>query len=120
MHGVLTPSFRNRLRLFFTIIVIIPMVAVAAVLFRLVGASDESKADARLAEAQRAATGLYQERQAEAEDAARTIARGAGLSAAIHDDDQPRIQSLLSELAAANGADRAVLRIDGTVFEAGR
>jgi GGDEF domain-containing protein/HAMP domain-containing protein len=120
MHGVLTPSFRNRLRLFFTIIVIIPMVAVAAVLFRLVGASDESKADARLAEAQRAATGLYQERQAEAEGAARTIARGAGLSGAINDDDQPRIQSLLSELAAANGADRAVLRIGDNEFEAGR
>src|SRR3712207_7250589 len=99
MHGVLTPSFRNRLRLFFTIIVIVPMLAVAAVLFRLVGASDESRADARLAEAQRAATGLYQERQANAEEAARAIARGDGLSAAIHGGDQLQIQDRLTELA---------------------
>jgi len=121
MHGVLTPSFRNRLRLFFTIIVIIPMVAVAAVLFRLVGASDESKADARLAEAQRAATGLYQERQADAEKTARAIARGKGLSAAIHSGDQRRIQGRLSALSAEKGADRVVLRLDGPgTFDAGR
>jgi len=34
----LTPSFRNRLRLFFVVIVVIPMVAVALVLFKLVSA----------------------------------------------------------------------------------
>src|SRR5829696_6754159 len=106
MHGVLTPSFRNRLRLFFTIIVIIPMVAVAAVLFRLVGASDESKADAR---------------QADAEKTARAIARGKGLSAAIHSGDQRRIQGRLSALSAEKGADRVVLRLDGPgTFDAGR
>jgi len=39
IRHLFTPSFRNRLRLFFVVIVIIPMIAVAFVLFRLVSAS---------------------------------------------------------------------------------
>ena len=39
-------SFRNRLRLFFGLIVIVPMVALGAVLFALTARSETGKADA--------------------------------------------------------------------------
>ena len=42
-------SFRNRLTLFFVLIVVVPMVAVAFVLFRLIADNESGKADARLA-----------------------------------------------------------------------
>ena len=44
-------SFRNRLTLFFVLIVVVPMVAVAFVLFRLIADNESGKADARLAAA---------------------------------------------------------------------
>jgi diguanylate cyclase (GGDEF)-like protein len=52
-------SFRNRLTLFFVVIVIVPMIAVALVLFRLIADSETGKADAGVAAAARAAGGLY-------------------------------------------------------------
>ncbi len=39
-------SFRNRLTLFFVVIVIVPMISVALVLFRLISDSETGKADA--------------------------------------------------------------------------
>ena len=47
-----TPSFRSRLRLFFVVIVVVPMITMAVVLFQLIVASERSQTDARLAEAQ--------------------------------------------------------------------
>ena len=44
---LLQPSFRSRLRLFFAVIVMIPMIAVVLVLFQLLDATDNSKQDAR-------------------------------------------------------------------------
>ena len=55
LRNLFTPSFRNRLRLFFVVIVVIPMIAVAAVLFQIVTRSEESQTDAQLSEAQRVA-----------------------------------------------------------------
>ena len=49
-RNLFTPSFRNRLRLFFLVIVVIPMIAVAVVLFQIVTRSDESQTDAQLSE----------------------------------------------------------------------
>ena len=54
-------SFRNRLTLFFVLIVVVPMVAVAFVLFSLIATSESGKADARLAATNRAAINLYRE-----------------------------------------------------------
>ena len=42
-------SFRGRLLVFFTIIVVIPMIAVALVLFKLTEDSEHGKVDSRLA-----------------------------------------------------------------------
>jgi diguanylate cyclase (GGDEF)-like protein len=69
-------SFRNRLALFFIVIVIVPMIAVAAVLFRLISDNETGKADAGLAEAARAATAVYRQ------DATGTRARAAVVAVA--------------------------------------
>ena len=52
-------SFRNRLTLFFVLIVIVPLVAVGVVVFRLIDENQRSTSDARAAAGQTAAIGLY-------------------------------------------------------------
>lgn len=63
-------SFRNRLTLFFVVIVIVPMIAVALVLFRLIADSETGKADAGVAASARAAGSLYRNETARAPRAA--------------------------------------------------
>ena len=78
------PTFRGRLRLFFAVIVIVPMIAVAGVLWHLLGESDSSRQDSRLGEAQTGAGGLYLEARRQAAAAAQAAERdvAAGLGAA--------------------------------------
>ena len=73
-------SFRNRLTLFFVLIVVVPMVAVAFVLFRLIADNESGKADARLAAKQETAINLYQEARNEADRAAVAIGARRGAS----------------------------------------
>jgi diguanylate cyclase (GGDEF)-like protein len=117
---VLTPSFRNRLRLFFFVIVVVPMVAVALVLFQLVSKSDDAEIDARLSQAQRSATGLYLADQQRAGDVAKAIARDPGLQDQIARKNQQGIQTRLSALANRSGARQAQLTLSGLgQFDAG-
>ena len=51
-------SFRSRLLVFFTIIVVVPMIAVTLVLFSLTQDSEHGKVDARLAAGVRTALSL--------------------------------------------------------------
>ena len=51
-------SFRARLTLFFFLIVIVPLISVAVIVFRLIGDNEHGQADARVAQAQTAAIGL--------------------------------------------------------------
>jgi diguanylate cyclase (GGDEF)-like protein len=67
-------SFRGRLRLFFAIIVIVPMIAVALVLFAVSESSETGKADAAIAAALRSALALYEESGERAEPALRQVA----------------------------------------------
>ncbi len=76
LRNLFTPSFRNRLRLFFVVIVIIPMIAVAFVLFRLVAESDKSQTDAQLSEAQRVTRNMLEQATDRADDAGKQIAQG--------------------------------------------
>ena len=62
-------SFRRRLALFFTIIVVIPMIAVAVVLFHLTGDSETGKADAEIAQGMRSAFAVYDAKRDDARDA---------------------------------------------------
>src|SRR5205085_12417003 len=101
-------SFRNRLAVFFIVLVILPMIVVAAVGFVLASDSEQGKTDARLSEAQRSASGLFREKQDEAESGARAFANDTQLVQAIQGGRRGPIQSRLDELARENGIRRGV------------
>ena len=113
LRNLFTPSFRNRLRLFFVVIVVIPMIAVAAVLFQIVTRSEESQTDAQLSEAQRVATNLYRESAGRANAAGRQIVADEQLREAIADKDPDRIEARLTDAARKAGARRVLLQLDG-------
>jgi diguanylate cyclase (GGDEF)-like protein len=113
-------SFRNRLTVFFIVLVILPMVVVAAVGFVLASDSEQGKTDARLSEARHAGTGLFREFQDRAQGAARVIGQDAQLSAAIHSGKRPAIQKRLITLASDARAVRATMTLEGVGrFETG-
>ncbi len=91
-------SFRSRLFLFFTIIVIVPMVAVAVVLFSLTADSENGKADARLAEGMRVALAVYGEDRAAARPELERMANDRTLATAIEDGNVARTKSRLTRL----------------------
>ena len=68
-------SFRNRLALFFVLIVIVPMLAVAFLLFRLIDESERGKIDAAIAQQHSTAVRLFGEQR---DLAAATLAEVAG------------------------------------------
>ncbi|HYH89752.1 MAG TPA: GGDEF domain-containing protein [Solirubrobacteraceae bacterium] len=114
-------SFRNRLTVFFLVLVILPMIVVAAVGFVLASDSEQGKTDARLSEAQRSASGLFREYQDRAEAAARTIARDRRLAAAIQAGRRPAIQRRFDALAQETDVARGVMTLRGSGrFETGR
>src|SRR3954454_19761693 len=76
-------SFRGRLRLFFTIIVIVPMIAVAVVLFTLTARSETGKADAGIAAGLRNAFAVYDRDSGRARPALNVVGRDPQLRAAI-------------------------------------
>src|SRR3954452_12315421 len=67
-------SFRGRLFIFFTIIVIVPMAAVAVVLFKITSESETGKADSRIAQGLTNALAVY---QADVDRAQGTLTQGA-------------------------------------------
>jgi diguanylate cyclase (GGDEF)-like protein len=114
-------SFRNRLTVFFIVLVILPMIVVAAVGFVLASDSEQGKTDARLSEAQRSASGLFREYQDRAENAAREIARDPGLAAAIQGGRRDAIQRRFDQLAGEQEVARGVMTLEpGGRFETGR
>jgi diguanylate cyclase (GGDEF)-like protein len=76
-------SFRARLRLFFVLLVIVPMIALAVVLFVLTDRSETGKADAGIAAGLRTVFGVYDEAAARAEPALREVAADPRLRAAL-------------------------------------
>lgn len=113
LRNLFTPSFRNRLRLFFMVIVVIPMIAVAAVLFQIVVRSEEGQTDAQLSEAQRVARNLYGQSASRADAAGREIVQDEGLRAAIADEKPNEIQSRLDAAAKRLKARKVLLDLDG-------
>jgi diguanylate cyclase (GGDEF)-like protein len=99
-------SFRNRLTLFFVAIVVLPMIAVAVVLFRLVSDSEHGKGNARMAQAKIAASGLFQTYQERAGAAAEEMGSDQALAGAIRDGSRARIAARLRALAAKTEAER--------------
>jgi diguanylate cyclase (GGDEF)-like protein len=116
----LQPTFRGRLRLFFAVIVIVPMIAVGAVLFQLLDASDAARLDSRLSEAQTGASGLYVQARREAAIAGSAVENDVPLASAIRDRKPAEVRNRLQALAKRIGA--AYMRLDVTgqgTFETG-
>src|SRR3954465_6421695 len=102
-------SFRNRLTLFFVLIVVVPMVAVAFVLFDLITNNEHGKADARLAANYRRAIHLYEEDRADADRAATAIGRDVQLAQALRSNDSAALQQRASALLARERISRIVI-----------
>jgi diguanylate cyclase (GGDEF)-like protein len=113
LRNLFTPSFRNRLRLFFVVIVILPMIAVGFVLFQLVSRSEQSQSDAQLSEAQRVAQNLYRDAVTRANASGGKIVADEGLRRAIADKDPTAITARLADAARKAGARRVLLDLDG-------
>jgi len=97
-------SFRKRLLLFFAIIVVVPMVAIGAVLFSLAGHSERGKADAGIAIALDVARSLYTDGRAAADGDLRRFARDARLSTAWRAGDTRVAGGHLRRLVAAHSS----------------
>src|SRR3954454_20069344 len=76
-------SFRGRLFIFFTIIVIVPMAAVAVVLFKITSESETGKADARIAQGLTTALAVYQADVDRSQSALTTVAHDPQMSRAL-------------------------------------
>jgi diguanylate cyclase (GGDEF)-like protein len=94
-------TFRGRLRLFFALIVIVPMVALGIVLFRIAATSEEGKADAGIATALDTALGVYGEEADAAEPLLRRVADDRQLRAAIADAGNRAAMRRVDQLRAA-------------------
>jgi diguanylate cyclase (GGDEF)-like protein len=102
-------SFRNRLILFFFLIVVVPMVAVGVVLFDLIANNESGKADARLNANYRAAVHLSEQDRVDAARVAREIGRDSALAEALRANDQAALTQRAGELLATKQADRIVI-----------
>jgi diguanylate cyclase (GGDEF)-like protein len=100
-------SFRARLRLFFVLLVIVPMIALAVVLFTLTARSETGKVDAEISSGVRTAFGVYEEAARGAEPALRAVASDRRLRAALA--SRSGIDVRLEELV---GGPRGVVSIE--------
>src|SRR5919107_1034312 len=101
-------SFRVRLRLFFVLIVIVPMIAVTFVVFRLSSDSEHGQADARVAARQEAAISLYYDARARADVLAARIGRDQRLADALRAGPSARtvLRGRAEQLLRETGARR--------------
>jgi hypothetical protein len=97
-------SFRSRLLLFFMIIVIVPMIAVALVLFSITSDSETGKTDAQIAQGLRAAFAVYDSDRAQARPDLNRVARDPKLATALAHGDRAA--------AAARERDRARFTVE--------
>lgn len=102
-------SFRARLTLFFVLIVIVPMLSVAIVLFRLISDNETGKADASVAAAQRAAGHLYADAQRQAGRTIQVVGSDQQLARALRSGDAPAARGRAQELARQESIERIVL-----------
>src|SRR6187551_1661633 len=102
-------SFRTRLTLFFVLIVIFPMVAVGVVVFRLISDNETAKVEARLAEGQAAAIGLYDESRKNALRTLRHVGADAAFVRAVRAGDHRAAAARARRLLGGNGVTRIVL-----------
>ena len=91
------------------VIVIVPMISVALVLFRLISDSQNGQADAGLRARVELAHNLYLREVRRADRVLRAIVRDPGLAGALNANRAPVVHRRLTRLAAADGATRVLL-----------
>src|SRR5947207_2778501 len=91
-------SFRSRLLLFFMIIVIVPMVAVALVLFSITSDSENGKADAAIAQGMRTASSIYGTDRQQARPELSALMRDPGLASALQTGQPAAVERRLRAL----------------------
>jgi diguanylate cyclase (GGDEF)-like protein len=91
-------SFRHRLTLFFVLIVVLPMIAVAALVINVTGESSSGKADARLAAGLETALSVYERDVGEARTAVDGIEDDPDLAPALASRDQARVEAVAERL----------------------
>jgi diguanylate cyclase (GGDEF)-like protein len=111
-------GFRTRLRLFFVLIVIVPMIAVTFIVFRLIAESENGQADARVAARQETAISLYYDAREDADQLAARIGRDPQLASALRKDDKNAIERAAQRLLTETRAKRIALSRDGAATTA--
>jgi diguanylate cyclase (GGDEF)-like protein len=91
-------SYRSRLTLFFGLIVVVPMIAVAVLVIQLSSQSRNGKADARLAADFQVALAVYRDDQAANSARAVAITKDQQLLGALHRGDEATIASRVAQL----------------------
>ena len=106
-------SFRNRLTFFFIVLVILPVLAVAAVGILLVRDSETNKNTASLDRARLAADSLFNDAGDQAMRVAGTVQTDDRLAEAVRDGDRAAQQDRLEALTQRTGAVRVRLTLAG-------
>jgi diguanylate cyclase (GGDEF)-like protein len=102
-------SFRNRLRLFFLMIVVAPMLAVAVVLYLLIMSSESGKDDSAVNAKTVVARRMAREAQDDALRAGRAISRDVPFATAIRRNNAEALQTRADDLLRREGAKRIVI-----------
>jgi diguanylate cyclase (GGDEF)-like protein len=103
-------SFRGRLTLFFLLIVVLPMIAVAVLVTQVTTQSSHGKADARLAAGLESALAVYRDDVAQARKGAKDVARASSLSTALHSGQRTTVEAVADRLARENGLRSLIIR----------
>jgi diguanylate cyclase (GGDEF)-like protein len=113
-------SLRSRLRLFFLLIVVVPMIAVGVVLYVLIASNEAGKADATVSAQKNVATAMYDDARREASTAGHAIASDVPFATAVRRNDIEALQTRAGDLlerqrvkriVVAKGANRAVVDV---------
>jgi diguanylate cyclase (GGDEF)-like protein len=105
-------SFRGRLLVFFTIIVIVPMVAVALVLFSLTEESETGKADARIAEGLQTALTVYDDARGDARRKLRRVVADPALRRELANGAEGDVDRRIEALARADRSIESIVLYD--------
>jgi diguanylate cyclase (GGDEF)-like protein len=112
-------SFRGRLRLFFGLIVIVPMIALTLVLFTLTARSETGKADAGISAGARIAFGVHRELAEAAAPALREVTRDRALRSALAAGNRRAARARLRQLAGAEITAIELYSLEGDLIERG-
>ena len=102
-------SFRAKLAAFFVLVVLVPMLSVAFVLFNLIDDNETGKADARLASRQAVAVNLTRGLRERSDSIALTVGQDPQVASAIRAGDRARLSRRLRALRDREGAERIAI-----------